>query len=248
MTPARSTTPCQLQTSTPRPAGASSTSFNSPNSPFSTSTLSENDIVDIILREGARSEGPRVRIFDTEDALYERIKARVNAQNEHLRYYYDTIEKITVIETLASHAHESLQFYLTQDLRSSLQEWVRKIVPKAIVDIAGTVRHDLYDAQGIRLKGKTPDQGFRILVPPRYKSRGHTRISSLKLATAKATAISVMMHVAGFAEPMTALYFVLLYFLSRSRLRTKIFWLPTNGRHFWKCMSGMCTHTRPTII
>lgn len=124
------------------------------------------------MREGARSDGPRVRIFDAEEGLYEQIKIRVDAQNERLRYYYDAREKIIVIETLASHAHESLQFYLTQDFRSSLQEWVRKIIPKAIVDIAGTVRHDLYDTQGIRLKGKTPDQGFRILMPPRYKKQG----------------------------------------------------------------------------
>ena len=78
---------------------------------------------------------------------------------------YDINSCSIIIDTLPSDIHESIQEYLTDTLRYNLRHWVAKFFTNAKVKITGSISRDLFSADGSRLKGKTPDQGFRVTSP-----------------------------------------------------------------------------------
>ena len=57
------------------------------NLPNIAQAVSEDDVVEQILRASTNQDGPPIRIPGIGEALYERIKARTDARNERLRYF-----------------------------------------------------------------------------------------------------------------------------------------------------------------
>ena len=161
--------PATSLTSASNPASArtpSSDQISTPTPPSSTTSSYEDGILERILKE---TNGPvnnrRIQIPGVDEATYDRIKYRTDAFSEGLRYYYDVNSCLIIIDTLPSDIHESIQEYLTDTLRYNLRHWVGKFFTNAKVKITGSISRDLFSADGSRLKGKTPDQGFRVTSP-----------------------------------------------------------------------------------
>jgi len=144
-------TPNQISTPTPPPKA--------------TPTPCDDEIVKRILKELANNNDRRVQIPGVDEGLYDRIKKRTDALSERPRYYYDFNSCSIIIDTLPSDIHESIQEYLTDSLKYSLRRWVARFFAHAKVKITGSIDRDLFSADGGRLKGKTPDQGFRVIIP-----------------------------------------------------------------------------------
>jgi hypothetical protein len=214
-------------------------SITTPEPALPTPTLSEDAIVEMILKERVENNGQRIQIPGVDEALYDRIKTRTDAISERLRYHYDLTSCTIIIDTLPSDIHESVQEYLVGTLKYSLRRWVVRFFPGAKVKITGAVDRNLVTAVGI-IKGKTPDQGFRLSIPGLGFRRFPT--SSSRLAIPKAAPIFSMMHVVGSRRVEENLYYALSFLSSESHL-----WLPispiwASGRHFWKSTNGTVIH------
>jgi hypothetical protein len=133
-----------------------------PTSPLTPPTPCDDDIIKKILECAVANETQRVQIPHVDEETYDRIKSRTDAR---LRYYYDFNSCSIIINTLPSDVHESLQEYLTGSLKVSLARWVKTIIANTRVTVMGSVDRDLVSADGSRLKGKTPDQGFQVKIP-----------------------------------------------------------------------------------
>jgi hypothetical protein len=136
--------------------------ITTPTSPLSTPNLSEDAIVEMILKE--RDGCQRIQIPGVDEALYDQVRTRTDAISERLRYYYDLTSCTIIIDTLPSDIHESLQEYLVDTLKYSLRQWLVRLIPGAKVKVSGAVDRNLVNAGGV-IKGKTPDQGFEIRIP-----------------------------------------------------------------------------------
>jgi hypothetical protein len=135
-----------------------------PDSPIIAQAVSESDVVEQILRASTNCDGPRTRIPEISEASYERIKARTDARNERLRYFYDVKSHTIIINTLPSAVHESVHDYLTDSFKYSLRRWVTKFVPNAKIVATGQVDEDLFTSECVR-RGKAPDEAFRVKIP-----------------------------------------------------------------------------------
>jgi hypothetical protein len=160
--------PATSLTSAPNPASAYTSSSNQNSTPippsFTTSSY-EDGILKRILKETNGVNDHQIQIPGIDEATYDRIKDRTDAISEGLRYHYDVNSCSIIIDTLPSDIHESIQEYLTDTLRYNLRHWVAKFFTNAKVKITGSISRDLFSTDGSRLKGKTPDQGFRVTSP-----------------------------------------------------------------------------------
>src|SRR5882762_1869958 len=135
-----------------------------PNLPIIAQAVSEDDAIEQILRASTNQDGPRIRIPGIGEASYERIKARTDARNERLRYFYDVQSHTIIINALPSAVHESVHDYLTDSFKYSLRRWVTKFVPTAKIIATGQVDEDLFTSECVR-RGKAPDEAFRVKIP-----------------------------------------------------------------------------------
>jgi len=90
------------------------------NLPIIAQAVSEDDVVEQIMRASTDQDGPRIQIHKISKASYERIKAHTDACNERLQYFYDVQSHTIIINTLPSAVHESVHDYLTDSFKYSL--------------------------------------------------------------------------------------------------------------------------------
>lgn len=130
-------------------------------------------IANRILQEATQTEGGRVFIPDIDLSSYEHIAALVSERAPgRLRYYYDVHNLTIIVDRLEFAIHESLSTALAR-LQDSLEEWLRaELGLRARVWLSGTQGLDMFDASGVRVKGKCPDQSYRVLVLGRCSEHG----------------------------------------------------------------------------
>lgn len=137
---------------------------------------SEEDIVDIIEKQSLADDHSRKCIPNIDEALYDRVQTRIGFRNRALRYYYDVESRSIIIDTVASKIHESVQNYLTYDLRIALQTWLSRVIPGAELEIDGQVVAELYNEVGLQVKGKVPDQAYRVYTDSESEPRRYPNV------------------------------------------------------------------------
>ena len=145
------------------------TSFSSaPSASASVGPLKEQQIAEQILWESSQTEGGRLRIPNIDSASYHRITTLVsNSAPTCLCYFYDVKASTIVVDRLASAIHESLGTALAR-LQRHLQGWLAtKFGLKAEVLLVGQQKYNLFENWEDAIRGKCPDQGYKIAVSGR---------------------------------------------------------------------------------
>jgi hypothetical protein len=52
-----------------------------------------------------------------------------------------------------------------ETIRQGIEDWLTEILPHVKVVTIGGESHDLYDSQGLHIRGKVLDGGFEVLIP-----------------------------------------------------------------------------------